>query len=167
MKEERNIYQVLLEVQRELQPAKKDATNPYFRSKYADLSSVMEAIKKPLNDAGILIQQIQVADTIETHLILVSDPIQRIINYTQITSKSPNDPQSMGSAITYARRYGLITVTCLDTEDDDGNSANFENIESKIANARTLEELKEVYNKSSKTVAITKLVTKRKEELSR
>lgn len=130
-----NLNEALLAVQKIIKSAKKTSDNLYFKSKYADLSSVYESVKSPFNEAGILIQQIEdenimsVGDTviiknyIVTKLIFVKTG-ESIDNRTEIVCKEKNNPQAYGSAITYARRYGLMTVCGIDTEDDDGNGAN-------------------------------------------
>jgi len=116
--------------QKTINAAKKGAENPYFKVKYADLESVMKAVKEPLNNAGILLLQSQETiyfeggsrDVIRTTLLdTVSG--ESIKSDCPIICKEANNPQALGSAITYARRYGLVTITCLPTEDDDGNAA--------------------------------------------
>lgn len=133
--EPQNLNQALLSVQVVIKSAKKSSDNPYFKSKYADLSSVYEAVRKPFNDACILIQQVEdeniipngdsllIKNYIITKLIFVPTG-EMIENRTEIVCKEKNNPQAYGSAITYARRYGLMTVCGVDTEDDDGNSAS-------------------------------------------
>jgi len=105
-----------------MKSAKKDSSNPYFKSKYADLSSVWEVIRKPLSDNELSIIQLVNGDILDT--ILAHSSGQFIKSSIAIKSKD-NTAQSMGSAITYARRYALSSlVGVVADEDDDGNAAS-------------------------------------------
>jgi hypothetical protein len=115
------IIEALLKSQKEIENVKKEAENPYFKSKYADLNSLIEACKKILNDNGILILQPINGEFVETTLFHTSG--ESISSRTKIVSKSDNNPQDQGSAITYARRYGLQSMLFMSAEDDDGEKA--------------------------------------------
>jgi len=115
------IIEALLKSQKEIENVKKEAENPYFKSKYADLNSLIEACKKILNDNGILILQPINGDMVETTLFHISG--ESISSRTKIVSKTDNNPQDQGSAITYARRYGLQSMLFMSAEDDDGEKA--------------------------------------------
>lgn len=117
-----NISAALLSAQKKIEAVKKGAVNPYFKSTYADLPSVMEACKKPLNDNGVVILQPIIGDFVETRLIH-ADSGEWMSSRTRIVCKTDNDPQAYGSAITYARRYGLQSMVFLSAEDDDGEGA--------------------------------------------
>lgn len=99
-------------------------TNPHFKSKYADLASVLEAIREPLaNNALSLTQVLRVRDH---GLVLVT--VLRHSSGQWVESEYPLPatarPQELGSALTYARRYSLSAITCIAAEeDDDGNAA--------------------------------------------
>lgn len=105
----------------------KNANNPYFNSKYADLATVVEALKEPLEKAGIG-YSFRVDNTIDGSgwmVILtvtdIEDDKSLLISFFPIMS---TEPQKMGSAITYAKRYLLTTVfNVIAEEDDDGNAA--------------------------------------------
>lgn len=115
----------LSKAQAQIEGAKKDSANPFFKSKYADLSSVVEAIRKALADNGLAYVQISHdkdgAAAIETQILhssgewlscgIVSVPV------------SKQDAQGFGSAMTYARRYSLSAAFGVAPEDDDGNAA--------------------------------------------
>jgi hypothetical protein len=108
----------------EMGKALKDSTNPAFKSKYADLASVMDACLPALNKHGIAVFQPTVDDEtgryVQTILAHVSgDKIE--CRVPLIVSK--NDMQGYGSAVTYARRYGLMGMAGIAPEDDDGNAA--------------------------------------------
>lgn len=116
------ITPAFLKAQMKIESVIKDATNPFFRSKYADLTSVISACKEQLNANGISILQPIDGMTVET--ILVHSSGEWFSSSTPIVCKAENDPQALGSAITYAKRYGLQSMVLLPAEDDDGNSAS-------------------------------------------
>lgn len=115
------IIEALLKSQKEIENVKKESENPFFKSKYADLNSLIEACKKILNDNGILILQPINGDMVETTLFHISG--ESITSRTKIVAKTDNNPQDQGSAITYARRYGLQSMLFMSAEDDDGEKA--------------------------------------------
>lgn len=106
--------------------AKKDSLNPHFKNKYADLSSVRDAIMAPLAGNGLSYVQFPEADgskvSCETMLMHESGQWMRG-KLTMIATQA--NPQGIGSAITYARRYSLMAVIGIaPAEDDDGNAAS-------------------------------------------
>lgn len=124
------ISKSLVKAQKEMSAAKKGAANPFFKSKYADYNSVLEACKEALNDNGITILQphslLQMGESeiavVET--ILLHESGEYVSSQTKIEVAKQNDPQALGSAISYARRYGLQSLVSLPTsDDDDGESA--------------------------------------------
>lgn len=111
--------------QTEIKVAKKDATNPFFKSEYATLESVSEACLPALNKQGIAVTQLTNASQDgSTQLItcLVHSSGQWIGSVYPV-HPTKNDPQSLGSALTYARRYTLAAIAGVVTSDDDGESA--------------------------------------------
>ncbi len=110
--------------QGEIEAAKKDSDNPFFKSKYADLASVWDACREPLSKNKLAIIQLPgkdadgyFVDTVMTHASgeyvasrLVIKPVK-------------DDPQGLGSAITYARRYGLQAIVGIAPEEDDGEES--------------------------------------------
>jgi hypothetical protein len=121
-----SIAPALLKAQKAIKFAVKDANNPHFKSKYADLSSVIEAIKQPLNDAGILF--IQTPSPSETGtLSLTTRLIHESGEWIEDTATMPlprHDPQGFGSAMTYCRRYALAAAVGVYQDDDDGNTGS-------------------------------------------
>ncbi len=111
-----------LKAQTEIESVVKDATNPYFKSSYATLIAVIDAIKTKLNKQGIMISQPIMGTVVQTRLTHESGEWFED-DGTPIVCAKINDPQAQGSAITYARRYGLMSMVCLPAEDDDGESA--------------------------------------------
>ena len=105
-------------------PALKDKTNPHFRSKYADLGACLEAVNEALLENGIAVFQETHDDdtgvTVETVFLHESGESMRSGKFHVPAAKQ--DPQGYGSALTYARRYSLITACGIAPEDDDGNA---------------------------------------------
>lgn len=114
----------MAQAQAEMGGAVKEANNPFFKSKYADLTSVVKAIKEPFASHGLSYVQLPCATElgvgVTTRLMhasgewLESDYVLPIVK---------NDPQAAGSAITYARRYALQAMAGIPTADDDAESA--------------------------------------------
>ena len=106
-----------------LEGAKKNAANPHFRSKYADLGSVIDAIR-PVAEHGIWFRQVlhdgPEGVTVET---LYTGFGEVISAGTLFMPAAKRDAQGFGSALTYARRYALQTAFGLSAEDDDGSAA--------------------------------------------
>ena len=101
----------------------KASDNPFFKSKYADLSAILKAIKAPLQTAGLTFAQFPVGRNELTTFVLHPKSGEWISSTFEMTP-AKDDPQGRGSAITYQRRYALCAALGLDTdEDDDGNAA--------------------------------------------
>jgi hypothetical protein len=115
------ISAALNRAQKKLGSVKKDSSNPFFKSKYADLTSVIEAVKETLNAEEIAILQPHNGNTVET--VLLHSSGQFLTSSTPVVVAKQNDPQALGSAISYARRYGLQSFVCLPAQDDDGEAA--------------------------------------------
>lgn len=114
----------LSKAQGAIDDATKTGLNPAFRSKYADLAAVRAAIREPLavNDLSI-VQGPRRADggvEVETMILHKSG---EWISESVFIPVSKWDAHGMGSGITYARRYGLMALLCIATDDDDGNAA--------------------------------------------
>lgn len=123
------IAPALLKAQREMEGAKKDSNNPFFKSKYSDFNSVLEACKGPLNDNGIVILQPHRVDVSASGTYMVVETIllhesgEFISGETKVEVAKQNDPQALGSAQSYAKRYGLQSIVSLPSEDDDAQLA--------------------------------------------
>jgi hypothetical protein len=100
----------------------KDAKNPFFKSNYASLSHILEEISEPLQQSGLVITQFPNGSGLTTILIHAETG-----QYLQATYEMPvakqNDPQALGSAISYARRYAVSSILSLQIDDDDANKA--------------------------------------------
>ncbi len=104
---------------------KKASTNPAFRSKYADLAGVVEAVVPALNAAGVGVLQFPAFDGELVHLTTtLLHESGASVTSTLAMRPTKNDPQGVGSAVTYARRYSLLAMTGAAPEDDDGNAAS-------------------------------------------
>jgi hypothetical protein len=118
------VAEALSKAQAEIQPVIKDASNPFYGSKYADLATVWAAIRKPLTDNGLSVIQEPGTDngkiTLTTTLLHSSGEYIRSVISMPVTK---SDAQGYGSAITYARRYALQSIAGIAPEDDDGNAA--------------------------------------------
>lgn len=115
------IAAALNKAQRNIGAATKGTANPFFRSKYADLGSVMEACKEALNDQGISILQPVVSDETGDYVetMLLHESGEYVSSRMKLVVNKPN-MQELGSAISYARRYGLQSMVFIPAEDDDG-----------------------------------------------
>ena len=118
------IATALSKAQEEMSGAVKDSSNPFFKSKYADLASVRDAIKDPFSKNGIsYVQTIEMNDKGPVLITtLMHSSGQWIESDLQILPVKP-DPQSMGSALTYARRYALAAIAGVPQVDDDAELA--------------------------------------------
>ncbi|MDN7988970.1 ERF family protein [Burkholderia orbicola] len=116
----------LLAAQKGITFASKDATNPHFKNKYADLGSVVDAVKPALNEAGIVfIQTASPSEDGKLHLATrLMHESGEWIEDTLVMPLPKPDPQGFGSAMTYARRYALAAITGVYQDDDDGNGAS-------------------------------------------
>lgn len=115
----------LSKAQGEIKGALKDADNPFFKSKYADLASVVEAIRAPLAKHGIAYVQLTVPsekEEVQVETVLMHESGEWVSGIIAVPV-SKADAQGYGSALTYARRYGLAAAVGVAPEDDDGNAA--------------------------------------------
>lgn len=125
------IAAAIVKAQGEIVPAEKGSENPFFKSKYADLGSVWRACFPALHKNGIAIIQGAEPGVGENmkdgrnflSCTLLHESGQWIKGVFPLVSGKPTDPQAMGAAITYMRRYSLAAMVGIMQEDDDGNSA--------------------------------------------
>lgn len=114
----------LIAAQGACDPVLKDATNPHFRSKYASLSSCVDACKEAFHRHNFALLQSNGHDEygqyVQTTLLHTTGERWCSVVYLVL---SKQDMQGLGSAITYARRYGLLGMVGLAPEDDDGNAS--------------------------------------------
>ncbi len=111
--------------QGEMGGAAKGVENPFFKKKYADLGSVVQAVKEPFANNGLSYVQFPIEEggRIGIETILMHESGEWLSNSftVQLTKQ---DAQGAGSAITYCRRYSLQSIAGIPSEDDDGNAAS-------------------------------------------
>jgi len=146
-------------VKKEIGTLSKNASNPFFKSKYLDLGEILTNLEPLLETHKMLLLQPISEDTVCTqiHDLESGQCVTSCIKLPQLT-----DPQKIGSAITYYRRYSLQSLLALQTDDDDGNKASQKEvvkeqpkdttaeISKKLESSKTLEELAEVFKSLSK-----------------
>lgn len=121
----KNLTKALLQAQKQMGAAVKGNKNPFFKSNYADLPTVMEVVKDPLNEAGVLVLQPSSnrdGKNFITTTLFHGETGEWMSSETEVVSAKQNDPQAFGAAQTYARRFGLQSLLFIPSEDDDGNS---------------------------------------------
>lgn len=169
----KQIAKALLDAQKEMGNAIKDSTNPFFKSKYADLNAIREACMPVLNRHGIAVLQptchIDGKNYVKTVLLHESGECMECL--TEIVYAKQNDAQAQGSGITYARRYGLQSFVNVGADDDDGNLAVKPNDYSKekkwVSECTDLKKLEQQYKSLSidVQVALKDVVMAKKLEL--
>lgn len=121
------LAKALLQVQRQMSPAMKDGKNPFTRSNYATLNSVMESCREALLNNNIWLCQYPVPVDYPDCLGLMTKLTHTESGQWQaslaVVPLPKADPQGMGSAMTYARRYAITAMLGMVTEDDDGEAA--------------------------------------------
>jgi len=155
--ETKNIYQKLHEAKLEIGKVAKNAKNPHFKNTYADLNALIEAVEPILLDKGLVLLQPIKEGKVFTIITSIEDS-NSIESYIDL----PNNlnPQQLGSAVTYFRRYTLQSLLSLQAVDDDGQHASqpvkvaktecddktFETIKQAIIDGkRTIEQAKEKF----------------------
>ena len=114
----------LAKAQGAMNNASMNRINPHFKSKYADLAALWDAVRKPLSDNGLSVVQIIRDGSLHTMLLHTSG--QRLCSDYPLPATAR--PQEMGSALTYARRYSLSALVGIAAdEDDDANAASRSN----------------------------------------
>jgi hypothetical protein len=117
---ENTFYENLFAAKKEIGKISKDSTNPFFKSKYFDINSLLEHVEPILNKHGLFVLQ-----PIEN-----GEVVTRIFDEQGFSLSSGielpkiSDPQKLGSAVTYYRRYTLQSLLALQAEDDDANAAS-------------------------------------------
>jgi hypothetical protein len=181
----KQIAPAFIKAKRAFMPALKDKNNPAFRSKYADLGACLEAVEDALLENSIALYQETFEDqtgvTVET--VLLHESGETIRGGKLHVPAAKQDPQGYGSALTYARRYSLMTACGIAPEDDDGNAATKAVRESKpdsvglanavnaIRNAAKVEDIAKHLNAAVKLFpnskdALTKHASERKAQLT-
>ena len=120
----KDLAAALCKAQSEMGGAVKDSANPFFKSSYADLTSVIKAIKQPFADNGLSYSQFPISDEsgvgVVTRLMHSSG---QWLEHQFVLPMVKRDPQAAGSCISYARRYSLQAMAGIPTAEDDAESA--------------------------------------------
>jgi hypothetical protein len=137
------MYKKLLEIQKEIGTVKKDSVNPFLKNKYVDINSLLEQVKPLFDKYGLgLFQPLSNVNGRPALRTIVTDNDKEIINDV-ITLPDLQDSQKMGGAITYYRRYSILSLLGLGAEDDDGNYASKPTIKEKAKQAVKVAESEE------------------------
>ena len=143
-----SIYKKLLEVQKEVGAISKDSKNPFFKSKYFDINQLIEHVQPVLNKHGlVLLQPIEDGKVFSKLFDSEAKQGEKVCFESSLQLPELNDPQKLGSCITYYRRYTLASLLGLQAEDDDANLAskkkkeNIEEFKKVLKSSKNLEEL--------------------------
>lgn len=113
----KNISKALALFQAKVEVIDKKAKNPFFKSDYADLPTILEGIRIPLEESELCFSQHPDGEYLTT--ILIHYPSGEFFESSQVLKPVKNDPQAQGSAITYARRYAIGSILGLSIDKDD------------------------------------------------
>jgi hypothetical protein len=139
----------LAKVKKEVGSLSKTATNPFFKSKYFDINSLIEQVDPLLDKNGLLLLQ-PVKDNKVISIIYHVETGDSV--FSEMILPNLQDPQKIGSAITYYRRYTLQSLLGLQAEDDDGNKAAKPVVVKKVVPVLTDETIDSVISKGIETV---------------
>ena len=117
----KELYKKLAKVKSKIGKISKDKKNPFFKSMYFDINSLLEHTEPLLEENGLLLIQPLKDGKVQT---VIFDLETEEFDYSEIKLPDISDPQKLGSAITYYRRYTLQSLLGLQAEDDDGNKAS-------------------------------------------
>lgn len=121
-----SLLKAMHKVQGQVDGVAKDATNPHFKRTYASLESVVDTIRQPCQDAGLVVMQAPgeaLEGTISVTTMIGHAESGEWLKSTVQLPMAKADPQGAGSAITYAERYSLMALFNLPPVDDDGEAA--------------------------------------------
>ncbi len=119
------VYAKIFAVQSKIDPITKSETNPFFNSRYFDINKIITVLRPLLIEAKLAVMQplTQVNGKPAIKLIICDIESGETVEDTTVLTEI-NDAQKMGSAITYFRRYQLVSCFMLEADDDDGNHAS-------------------------------------------
>ncbi len=116
------LAKALSKMQGVLKSVPKDSANPFFKSKYASLDAIWETVRAPLTDNGLSIIQTTFGERIILETTLLHSSGEWVRSYLPINA-AKTDPQGIGSALTYARRYSLAAILGVSADEDDDGEA--------------------------------------------
>ena len=148
----KNIATALLEFHKTNPHAFEDKRNPHFKNQYASLESVIKTVRTASQFGLTFTQEMDFeGDVTFVRTVMMHSSGDTRVRRTKIVSKDPNDPQKQGSAISYAKRYGLQSIFGLPSDDDDGEIANKDGkppndpLVEAIKNAQSIKQLNQIY----------------------
>jgi len=148
--EKKNIYQKLHEAKLEIGKVAKNAKNPHFKNTYADLNALIEAVEPILLEKGLVLLQPIKEGKVFTVITDITDS-NSIESYIDLPINL--NPQQLGSAVTYFRRYTLQSLLSLQAVDDDGHTASQPVKPQKTeCDAKTFEAIKQAIIDGKRTV---------------
>ena len=177
-----NIATALLEFHKTNPHVVEDKRNPHFKNIYASLESVIKAVRTASEFGLTFTQEMDFeGDITFVRTVMMHSSGDTRVSRTKIVSKDPNDPQKQGSAISYAKRYGLQSIFGLPSDDDDGEIANKAastkpknkpdgepDIDKYIQNAKSIKELGDIWKQFNPTDdAVKNKFTAKRGELER
>lgn len=146
------LAKALVQFQNRLEGVEKSSTNPYFKSKYADLHTVWQAIRLPLTENGLCVTQtvhrLDGRDCLVTTLLHISG---QWIRSEMPIILSKNDIQSFGGALTYCKRYALQAIVGCSSYDDDGEE-NMKEVRKPVSDIPLVRELGKLSNELAKAL---------------
>ena len=162
---EQSINEKLFNLQQEIGTISKDAKNPFYKSKYFDINSLIKQLQPLLLKNRLLLLQPIEEDMVMSKLICI-DGVGAVVSGLKLPQIT--DPQKLGSCITYYRRYTLASLLGLQSVDDDANLGSGKLIKEKpwlnentpqfqsaikfLKDGKTIEEIKTGYRISPKTL---------------
>lgn len=158
----KNIYLKLHEAKKSIGVVKKNAKNPHFKNTYADLNALIEAVEPILLENNLIILQPIKDGKVFTEIVDVESG-ESVTSSIELPTSG--NPQQMGSAITYYRRYTLQSLLSLQADDDDGQMASEINALNILNQSTTLDELKVNWTKLSNQEQAMQKVIQLKETL--
>ena len=159
----------LSQAQNEITGAKKDSDNPFFKSKYADLASCWDACRGPLSKNKLAV--IQTTEDSDKGVVIITTLVHESgqwISGRLTVQPVKNDPQGLGSAITYGRRYALSAIVGLAQVDDDANAAS-NNIShaTKRPKPKTSADFEKLLDKAKTPAELEKIYSRNAAEIKR
>ena len=138
-----SIYKQLFEAKKEIGKISKDSKNPFFKSKYFDINSLLEHVEPILQKHNLLLLQ-PIEEGKVTTVIVDIETGEKV--KSEITLPQLNDPQKLGSCVSYYRRYTAQSLICLQSTDDDANLASKKApVKKDYTDCKTKEELRAYY----------------------
>lgn len=136
---QKELATALARAQGKIENAKKGNLNPHFKSRYADLAAVWDAVREPFTSEGLSVVQLPVEapeGKVGLATTILHSSGQCISSVFYMPVSKANDPQAVGSALTYAKRYALLGAAGIAPEDDDGNAATGRQVAASTTSAK-------------------------------